>query len=49
VVFGLIGRNLYTWTDYKGFDPEIGGILDREDSFDYPAYRTLTASFEIVF
>ena len=20
----LVGRNLVTWTDYKGFDPEIG-------------------------
>ncbi len=49
VVLGLIARNLFTWTEYRGFDPEIGGVLDREDSFDYPAYRTLTASFEIVF
>ncbi len=49
VVFGLIGRNLYTWTDFSGYDPEIGGVLDRDDSFDYPVYRTLTASFEIVF
>jgi TonB-linked SusC/RagA family outer membrane protein len=45
----LTGRNLYTWTDYTGFDPDIGSVLNRNDSFDYPAYRTLTASVEITF
>lgn len=45
----LIGRNLFTWTDYKGYDPEVGGAIVRLDSFDYPRYRTFTGSFEIVF
>lgn len=45
----LIGRNLFTWTDYKGYDPEVGGTIVRLDSFDYPRYRTFTGSFEIVF
>jgi len=49
VVLGLIARNLYTWTNYTGFDPEIGSVLNRIDSFDYPVYRTLTASVEITF
>jgi len=49
VVLGVIARNLYTWTDYSGFDPEIGSVLNRIDSFDYPVYRTLTASVEITF
>lgn len=22
--FGVVGRNLYTWTDFRGFDPEVG-------------------------
>jgi TonB-linked SusC/RagA family outer membrane protein len=49
ITLSLIGRNLYTWTKYTGYDPEIGSILNRIDDFDYPIYRTLTASVEIVF
>lgn len=45
----LIGRNLFTATNYKGYDPEVGGTLNRLDSFDYPRYRTFTGSFEITF
>jgi hypothetical protein len=45
----LIGRNLLTFTDYKGYDPEVGGTLTRLDSFDYPRYRTFTGSVEITF
>ena len=45
----LIGRNLMTFTDYKGYDPEVGNTLVRLDSFDYPRYRTLTASIELIF
>ncbi|MDP2955715.1 MAG: SusC/RagA family TonB-linked outer membrane protein [Longimicrobiales bacterium] len=49
IVVSLIARNLYTWTDYSGWDPDIGSAMYRYDSFDYPVYRTLTASVEIVF
>jgi len=45
----LIGRNLMTFTDYKGYDPEVGGTLVRLDSFDYPRYRTFTGSIEFIF
>jgi hypothetical protein len=45
----LIGRNLFTFTKYKGYDPEVGTVLNRLDSFDYPRYRTLTGSVEIIF
>lgn len=45
----LIGRNLYTSTPYKGYDPEVGGTIVRLDSFDYPRYRTITGSIEINF
>jgi hypothetical protein len=45
----VIGRNLLTLTGYKGYDPEVGGVLTRLDSFDYPRYRTITGSFEISF
>ncbi|MCE2900990.1 MAG: SusC/RagA family TonB-linked outer membrane protein [Gemmatimonas sp.] len=45
----LIGRNLLTFTSYKGYDPEVGTVLNRFDSFDYPRYRTVTGSVEIIF
>ena len=45
----LIGRNLVTLTSYKGYDPEVGSVLSRLDSFSYPRYRTVTGSFEITF
>lgn len=45
----LIGRNLFTFTSYKGYDPEVGTVLNRLDSFDYPRYRTFTGSVEIIF
>ena len=49
IMVSLIGRNLFTWTSYSGYDPDIGSPMYRLDSFDYPVYRTLTASVEIVF
>jgi len=49
VVLSVIGRNLYEWTDYSGYDAEIGGVLTRIDSFDFPTYRTMTFSVEIEF
>ncbi len=45
----VIGRNLLTLTNYKGFDPEVGNVQNRLDSFNYPRYRTYTASVEITF
>jgi TonB-linked SusC/RagA family outer membrane protein len=47
---GIIGRNLYTWTKYSGFDPEVArGVNSRDDLFGYPNYRTFTGVFEITF
>lgn len=45
----FIGRNIMTWTKYKGYDPEVGTTIVRLDSFDYPRYRTFTSSVEINF
>jgi TonB-linked SusC/RagA family outer membrane protein len=48
----LIGRNLYTWTDYSGFDPDVVGGGDfnfRIDGFRYPTFRTLTGQVELTF
>jgi TonB-linked SusC/RagA family outer membrane protein len=44
-----IGRNLFTWSDYTGYDPEAGTPLQRIDDFVYPQFRTLTAGFEVRF
>lgn len=45
----LIGRNLYTFTDYKGFDPEVGGIVYRTDNYQYPNPRRVSASLRLTF
>ncbi len=52
VKLALIGRNLKTWTDYSGFDPEASSNGDfnfRIDGFRYPSYRQLTGMIEIGF
>jgi TonB-linked SusC/RagA family outer membrane protein len=46
---GLIGRNIFTWTNYTGFDPEVGSVLERRDTFGYPNVRNLTFTAEITF
>ncbi len=49
----LIGRNLITWTDYTGYDPEVStfaeGVVFRYDGFGYPNFRTITGSIELEF
>jgi TonB-linked SusC/RagA family outer membrane protein len=42
----VIGRNLYTWTRYSGYDPDVGTAVNRFDSFEYPAYRTITGTIQ---
>ncbi len=53
---GIVGRNLVTWTNYTGFDPEVstseGGAdptVQGWDDFDYPNYRTFTGTLEFKF
>jgi hypothetical protein len=42
-------------TDYIGYDPEVGGgwggadAIGRIDNYQYPNYRTFSASIELVF
>jgi hypothetical protein len=43
----LIGRNLWTSTDYSGYDPEVGTATLRLDDFIYPRFRTVTGSVTI--
>jgi TonB-linked SusC/RagA family outer membrane protein len=53
----LVGRNLFTITDYTGYDPEVGiaggdvgsAAIARFDGFNYPNFRTLTAGIELNF
>ncbi len=45
----VIGRNLFTWSAYSGYDPEVGTPLQRIDDFVYPQFRTLTTGLEIRF
>ncbi len=51
--FGLVGHNLYTFTHYSGYDPEVASGSDLSnfpfDNFGYPNYRTFTASIEFKF
>lgn len=49
ISFGMIGRNLFTISNYSGFDPEVGSVLSRYDSFGYPVTRSFTGSIEIAF
>lgn len=49
VTLSLVGRNLALWTGYTGYDPAIGSPINRRDSFDYPSFRTITASVDVRF
>jgi TonB-linked SusC/RagA family outer membrane protein len=53
ITLGLVGRNLLTWTRYKGYDPEVSDSdfpsTIKLDSFGYPRYRTITGSVQIEF
>lgn len=50
---GFVGRNLLTFTNYSGFDPEVASGSDLTnysyDSFGYPIFRSYTASLELTF
>lgn len=48
----VVGRNLITWTNYTGFDPEATSGNDfnfRIDGFRYPNFRTITAMIDVTF
>jgi len=48
---------LITWTDYRGFDPEVGrgggqlgsAVNARVDSYGYPNYRTFSFTLDLDF
>jgi len=47
---GLVGRDLFTFTNYSGYDPETGagtgttgsGLLNQTDAFGFPTLRRFT-------
>jgi hypothetical protein len=53
----LSGQNLYTWSKYRGSDPEVGqsggsvgsAVLTRVDRRGYPNIRMFTGAVELVF
>jgi TonB-linked SusC/RagA family outer membrane protein len=57
ITMTLTGRNLYTWTKYDGYDPDVGesgggpgsAALSRQDGFAAPAFRTVTLGIELIF
>jgi TonB-linked SusC/RagA family outer membrane protein len=57
VGISLSARNLFTITDYRGFDPEVGktggdtgsSALARVEGYQYPNFRTFTAALELIF
>lgn len=47
---GIIARNLYTFTGYSGYDPDVGGQRGtRVDETAYPRYRTLSLTLGATF
>jgi TonB-linked SusC/RagA family outer membrane protein len=54
---GLVGRNLLTFTDYRGYDPEVGrgggqlnsAALNGIDYFTFPNLRTFTVQLSTAF
>ncbi|MEN8187119.1 MAG: SusC/RagA family TonB-linked outer membrane protein [Bacteroidota bacterium] len=49
IKIGLLGRNLLTFTDYSGYDPEAGDDGFLFDDFGYPNFRSYTVSIELKF
>ena len=55
IKFGAIGRNLLTFTNYSGWDPEVAQADYANstnyyiDMFNYPNYRMYTFSLELIF
>ena len=45
----VVGRNLYSFTKYSGYDPEVQSATARLDDLEYPRYRTVTLQLEFVF
>lgn len=57
LTLSAVGRNLKTWSDYRGYDPETGSgggdvgsaAIARVDGYQYPNFRTWTLGVELTF
>jgi TonB-linked SusC/RagA family outer membrane protein len=53
IKIALLGKNLYTLTNYTGYDPEVGTTNGTQyfayDFMGYPNYRSYSASLELKF
>ncbi len=57
VSINLIGRNLFTFTKYNSYDPEVGAgggdvgsaAIARVDGYSYPNFRTFSAAIQVTF
>ena len=49
VKIGVIGRNLWTITDYTGYDPQTGSDGFLFDDFGYPNFRNYSFSVQVKF
>jgi TonB-linked SusC/RagA family outer membrane protein len=55
--FSVTGANLLTWSNYDGYDPDVGSTgggtgsaaLARVDGYSYPPYRTVRFGVEVNF
>ncbi len=46
----VIGRNLYTFTKYSGYDPEVGSVRQPYDgTYKYPNFRNVAFSLSLDF
>lgn len=53
ITLSLVGRNLFTVTNYSGYDPEVASSGDATnymfDGFGYPNFSTITGRIELKF
>jgi hypothetical protein len=56
MVLNFSGKNLKTWTPYKGYDPEVGNanflgsaVVGRIDEYSYPNFRSFGMDVELTF
>jgi hypothetical protein len=52
----LTGRNVHTWSQFPGTDPEVGSdtflgsaVVGRVDEYSYPNFRSFGIDIEMVF
>jgi hypothetical protein len=52
LTWSVAGRNLHTWSKYKGFDPELNSLAQNFSNSDFltqPPLRQWTTRFDVSF